>query len=144
MGQLYFGHLTCTRLVSAVRQREVLKKEDSKKQAGRYQISELRTLSALSPCLTGFRENKEQAVDWIKSSDRSELCPLEIITLFIIYTVAIYTPYWTHAVCLATIIVTNSYLFLISTEKKKLSTPEWHQHSLASLTSLSSETSFTA
>ena len=87
---LCFGHLTYMHLVSAVRHYEVSKKEGSRKHAERYQISELGMLFAPSPHLTGFRKNKEQAVDWIKSCDRAELCLLEIITFFTIYTVAIY------------------------------------------------------
>lgn len=77
-------------LISAVRQCEVPKKKDSGKQAERYQTSELGTLFAPLPHLTGFRKNKEQAVDWIKSCDTAELCLLEIITFFTIYTVPIY------------------------------------------------------
>jgi len=101
-------------LVSVVRQCEVPKKEDSRKQAKRYQTSELGKLFAPFPYLTGFRKTKEQAVGWIKS----ELCWLEITT-FLQYILwkFIGTPYWIHAFFMATIAVTNLYFFLSAHKK---------------------------
>lgn len=99
--------------VSAVRQSEVPKKDDSSKQDKTYQTSELGIGFAPAPGLTGFRKNKEQAMDWIKSCDRAELCALEIIKFFTICILCqfIATPYWIYAFCMTTIIVTKLFGF---------------------------------
>lgn len=100
-------------LVSAVRQSEVPKKDDSRKQDKTYQTFELGTVFAPAPGLTGFRENKEQAMDWIKSCDKAELCMLKMITFFTICICwqFIGSPYWIHAFCMTTITVTKLFWF---------------------------------